>query len=243
MQNELKPAAGTSSPEHLLQLLTRTELQAWTHTRSVLERSSSNVVFCTLTKLCQENAHIHMKNVFFTYIKLYIATKRTIWYWQVGKCNQFYQQPLNQANESTDTQSAHIHLAVSCTVPKPGFSYFLKDMLSAEVKITFGVLEVRVFAGIFFFLIENDITQQQGLHSGPVKMQHKVFQKQCPCCFDFHNTESRSSRVKLYADGSKCPNCILFLGLGCWQRGVTQHGQEICRKGEVKYKGVNREIR
>lgn len=45
----------------------------------MLEYSSSSVIFCILTKFCQENVHMPMKNIFFTHIKLYIATKKNIW--------------------------------------------------------------------------------------------------------------------------------------------------------------------
>lgn len=119
--------------------------------RSILECSSSSVIFCILTKLCQENVHMPMKNIFFTHIKLYIATKKIFGASRWESAISSNQQPLNQEKKSTDTQSTYIHLAVSCTVPKPGFSYFLKDMLSAEDKISFWVWKVWQFQ-LWFFL-------------------------------------------------------------------------------------------
>lgn len=63
--------------------------------------------------------------------------------------------PKNILSGKKKKKNQLIHFAVSCIVPKPGFSYFLKDILTAETKISFRVLEVCEFllgfGGLGFF--------------------------------------------------------------------------------------------
>lgn len=167
-----------------------------------------------------------MKNIFFTHIKLYIATKKNIW------CLWVKTLLVLTNNHSIKKRNQLILRALAYTWQSPvlflsqglAISWKIRCLLKLKFPSEFEKSDSFCCVFVLFFFppsLKMVLLSNKDCTLGQSKLKYEVFWKQCPCPFEFHNKESRSPMVKLYAHGSNSSNfCILLLGLGCWQREV-----------------------